>query len=62
MIEFLVQDLVAVFTSHWKEDVSSDEFMDNFAFSRDALEDDVQLVAQLDHHVAGLPVDVPGLR
>ena len=62
MEELLVQYLVAVFAPHGKEDVASDKFMDDFALGGDALKDNVLLVAQLDHHVSCLPVDVPGLK
>ena len=36
--------------------------MDNFAIGRQALEDDVLAVAELDHHMLCLPIDVPSLQ
>ena len=62
MKELLVQYLIAVFASHREEDVTSDKFMENFTLGRDTLEDDVLLVAKLNHHVTCLPVDVPSLK
>ena len=35
--------------------------MDHFTLSGHALEDDILLIPQLDHHVSSLPVDIPGL-
>ena len=61
MIKFFVQCLISFFTPHGKENVSPNKLMHHFAFSRQRLEDDLFVIAQLDHHVFGLPVDVPGL-
>ena len=36
--------------------------MDDFAISREAVEDDTLVVLELDHHVLDLPVDVPSLK
>ena len=62
MKELLVQYLIAVFAPHWEEDVTSNELVENFAFRRDTLEDDVLFIAKLNHHVTCLPVDVPSLK
>ena len=74
--QFLVQSLVRIFVPHAEneqfieeledrtkpeEDVPPDELMDNLTLCRDALEDDVLLAPQLDHHVPSLPVHIPGL-
>ena len=62
MKELLVKYLIAVFAPHRKEDVASNKFVKNFAFCRDTLEDDVLVIAKLNHHVTCLPVDVPSLK
>ena len=61
--EFLVENLVGVLAPHGEEDVAADELVHHLALGRQALEDDAAgaVPAQLDHHVAGLPVDVPRL-
>ena len=61
MEEFLIEDLTTILASHGKKDVSSNKLMDYFALCRDALEDHVFSIPKLDHHVAGLPVHIPGL-
>jgi hypothetical protein len=58
--EFFVQSLVGFFGAHRQENVSADEFVNNFAIGRQATEDDVFLF-KLHHHVLDFPVDVPGL-
>lgn len=60
--ELFIQNLVAVLAPHGQEDVTTDEFMDNFALRRDALKYNILFIAKLDHHVASLPVDIPGLK
>ncbi len=56
-----VQLLVGVLGPHGEEDVAADELVDHLAVGGEAVEDDVALVVELDHHVLRLPVHVPSL-
>jgi hypothetical protein len=60
--QLLIKLLVALLAPHGEEDVATDELMDDLAVSREALEDDGLVVLKLDHHVPGLPVDIPSLH
>lgn len=62
MEHFLVQLLICVLAPHGEEDVSADELMHHLAVGRQAVEDDILVVVELNHHVLCLPVDVPGLK
>lgn len=60
--ELLVELLVALLAPHRQEDVAADELVDHLAVRREALEDHVLVVLELDHHVPRLPVHVPRLH
>ena len=61
MEEIFIEHLAAVFTSHGEKDISTYELVNHFALGGHALEDDILLIPQLDHHVPSLPVDIPSL-
>lgn len=61
MEQLFVKALVGFFGAHREENVAPDELVDDFAVSRQAVEDDVALLV-LDHHVFYLPVHVPRLN
>ena len=61
MEEFFVERLIRVFAPHGEEDVAADELVHDFALGRESLENDLFIIAQLDHHVFRLPIDVPRL-
>jgi len=60
--QLLVELLVGVLAAHAEEDVAADKLVDNLAVSRQALEDNVLIILELDHHVPRLPVNVPSLH
>lgn len=60
--QFLVEVLVGLFAAHGEEDVSADELVDDLAIGGEALENDVLIVLELDHHMTRLPVDIPSLH
>ena len=61
MEQIFIEHLAAVFTSHGEKNITPNELVNHFALSGHALEDDILLIPQLDHHVSSLPVDIPSL-
>jgi len=61
MKEFFVKYLTRVFGTKGKENVSANEFMDNFAVGRETTEANI-LIIQLNHHHLDFPVHVPCLQ
>ena len=62
MEEIFIEHLAAVFTPHGEEDVATNELVHDLAVGGQAVEDDILVIVQLDHHVLGLPVHIPGLK
>lgn len=62
MKHVFVQRLVGIFTPHREENVASNELVNNFAVSWEAIENDSLVIVKLDHHMFCLPIDVPGLK
>ena len=60
--ELLVELLIPVLGPHREEDVAANELMHDLAVGGQAVEDDILVIVQLDHHVLGLPVHIPGLK
>ena len=58
----LVELLVRLLAPHREEDVAADELMHDLAVGGQAVEDDILVIVQLDHHVLGLPVHIPCLK
>ncbi len=58
----LVERLVRLLAPHREEDVPTNELVHHLAVRGQAVENDVVLVVELDHHVLRLPVHIPGLK
>lgn len=62
MEELLVKLLVRILAPHGEKDVATDKLVDHFAVSREALEDDVLIILELNHHMSGFPINIPSLH
>lgn len=62
MEELLVKLLIAFFTSHGEENVSTDELVDDLTIRGQTLKDDILIILKLYHHMSGLPVNIPSLH
>ena len=62
MKHFLIELLIGILAPHGQENVTANELVHHFAISAQTAEDDILLIVELNHHVLGLPVDVPGLH
>ena len=62
MKKLLVELLISVLGPHREEDVAADELVHDLAVGGEAVEDDIFVVVELDHHVLGLPIHIPRLQ